>query len=391
MRCRHPFRCAILTGMARTRNVLIAAPISRVARMDKMSGIFRYLSSSTADWSIRISDIDKLDLSDIDGMIVTGRPSAAIIRKIEKSNLPTVTIAIPCKARRNLVRLESDAEAIANAVCEEFLACWHYKSLVFATGKLRTAFAGRCEPALRSCARTRGLDFTHITTNLAAIAKLPRPTAVFALNDTIAWDIIRESQSRGIKIPNDLSVIGFCNDRVLCENTKPSISSADIDFEQQGFKAAKTLDALMTKPGTIQEGIIFNGLRTIVHRGSTPKKRTGDWLVRHARDFIRKNAVKGITVQDVVREMRVSRRLLELRFRESSNRSIRETIIDRRMEATKNELLASDDPITTVCERCGWRSVNHPKQAFKRQFGQSMSVFRKRHVTASHCPTCPRS
>lgn len=360
----------------RRRNVLIAFPISRIARTDKLAGIFSYLSGSDR-WQIRMSDVNALDLDGIDGMIITGIPSDAAMRQLESTRIPTVTIAIPCRRRARILRVETDGTAIARTVCGEFMSRQRYASLVLVSGKRPVSGFADVRTEMRLFARQHRMSFAELSCRIGPLADLPRPVAAFALNDGLAHDTILAGLAAGMRIPEDLSVIGFGNESVFCESVRPSISSVDQDFSEQGFAAAQLLDSLMSGKGTRLQGVIAIGPKSVIHRESTPERKTGGNLVKRALDFINRKATDGITVRDVVAEMRVSRRLLELRFRESAGISILAAILNRRLDATMSALKSSDDPISIVCERCGWKSENYPKRLFKRRFGMSMSAFRR--------------
>lgn len=360
----------------RRRNVLIAFPISRIARTDKLAGIFRYLSGSDR-WQIRMSDVNALDLDGIDGMIITGNPSDAAMRQLESTRIPTVTIAIPCRRRARILRVETDGAAIVRAVCAEFFSRQRYSSLVLVSGKRPFPGSSDVRTEMRRFAREHRISFAELSGRTGHLADLPRPVAAFALNDGLAHDTILAGLAADMRIPEDLSVIGFGNESVFCESVRPSISSVDQDFSEQGFAAARLLDSLMSGKGARQQGVIAIGPKSVIHRESTPERNAGGNLVKRALDFIGRKAADGITVRDVVAETHVSRRLLELRFRESVGTSILATILNRRLDATKSALKSSDDPISIVCERCGWKSENYPKRLFKRRFGMSMSAFRR--------------
>lgn len=359
----------------RKRNVLIAFPLSRIARTDKLAGIFRYLSGSSR-WQIKMSDVDNLNLEGIDGIIITGHPPARVLRQLEKATIPTVTIAVPCRQRTGLLQVETNGAAIARSVCNDLLSRQQYASLVLVSGNDTSSFSLSCRDTMRRLAREHHLRFADLPGDPAPLADLPRPVAAFALSDNLAHDAVQTGRAEGLAIPDDLSVVGFANESVFCESVRPSISSVDLDFEQQGFLAAKLLDALMSgRSGRLQR-IFQIGPKSIVHRDSTPERKTGDNLVKRAIKFIEQKAKDGIGVRDVVAEMRVSRRLLDLRFSESAGETILSAIVRQRLADTKKELLSSDASIADVCERCGWKSENHPKKLFVRHFGVSMREFR---------------
>ena len=68
----------------------------------------------------------------------------------------------------------------------------------------------------------------------------PRPTAVLAFNDMIALGLIKASYELGIRIPEELSVIGF-DDIPMASFSKPSLSTVYSPSEDLGKEAAKLL------------------------------------------------------------------------------------------------------------------------------------------------------
>lgn len=60
-----------------------------------------------------------------------------------------------------------------------------------------------------------------------------RPDAILCLNDVIAIGVLHGLSERGIRVPDDISVIG-CDNIILSAFTTPSLASLDIDKEGQG-------------------------------------------------------------------------------------------------------------------------------------------------------------
>ena len=77
--------------------------------------------------------------------------------------------------------------------------------------------------------------------------------------------------------------------------------------------------------------------------------------------------------------VRVSRRLLDLRFRQVTGKSVQEAIRERRLEAVKSLLESSNLPIAQVAELCGYNDANYLKNQFKKAFGMSMRDYRTKN------------
>ena len=74
---------------------------------------------------------------------------------------------------------------------------------------------------------------------------LPKPTAVFAPMDGRARLVLEACLVGGIKVPEEIAVLGVDNDPLLCESTVPALSSIHTGGYRRGQIAAEMLDALM--------------------------------------------------------------------------------------------------------------------------------------------------
>ena len=67
------------------------------------------------------------------------------------------------------------------------------------------------------------------------------PTAVFCFDDAAAAGVIARAQARGIKVPEDLSVIG-CSDNAVSGHTQPPLTTVHLPAEEIGATAVKETD-----------------------------------------------------------------------------------------------------------------------------------------------------
>ena len=93
--------------------------------------------------------------------------------------------------------------------------------------------------------------------------------------------------------------------------------------------------------------------------------------------FIHENAVNAITVDDVLREVPLSRRSLERRFLQVFGRSPADEIRRVRLQRAQQVLLETDRPISDVAAISGFGSPEYLSCAFKAAFGILPSRFRK--------------
>lgn len=74
------------------------------------------------------------------------------------------------------------------------------------------------------------------------LSRSPRPTAIFAGNDETAAGVYRTAYLRGVKIPDDLTVIGF-DDSPLASRLCPSLTTMRQPIRDMGRLAAEKLTA----------------------------------------------------------------------------------------------------------------------------------------------------
>ena len=207
------------------------------------------------------------------------------------------------------------------------------------------------------------------------LRQLPKPVGILAANDTRGRHVIEACRIADIEIPDEVAVIGVDNDEQICEMTDPPMSSIATDNEGCGYRAAEMLDALM-KGACRKQRIDYYGPLYVVQRRSTEIMMIDDKVVARAIAFIRLNATSSITVSDVAGHLDLSRRLLELRFKESLGRTIRDEIQRVRMSRVRNLLLGTDLRIADIAALCGFQNEYYLSTAFKRIFGLTMSRFR---------------
>ena len=105
---------------------------------------------------------------------------------------------------------------------------------------------------------------------LAAGAKLldqsPRPTAIFSCNDEMAAGVVHAASERGIRVPEELSIIGF-DDTPIAAHIWPPLTTVRWPIAAMARTAAEKLVSEITHPGkAIEQPAFFPS--TLVKRRS---------------------------------------------------------------------------------------------------------------------------
>ena len=324
-----------------------------------------------------------------DGIITRGlNETPAVLASVRVQNVPTVFLdAIsPCSRHRHSVAHNPHAisEPVADFYMQQGLMHFAFVGTVPSaewSSARAEAFANRLAQNGHTCAvyapvttEDWGLEQKHMRKWLLS---LPKPCGLMAALDLQAKQVLDTCLSAGIRVPEEIAVIGVDNDEMLCENTVPTLSSVLPDFEGGGYMAAELLDRLMR--GRDQKSATLTyGIKRMMHRQSSQYSiRPPCRLAASAVEFIRLNACAGITVTDVARHLRASRRLTELRFREACGHSILEEIQRRRLDRVCALLRETRLTMEEIGERCGYQTETYLKVLFKKRFGKTMTEFRR--------------
>jgi LacI family transcriptional regulator len=71
-----------------------------------------------------------------------------------------------------------------------------------------------------------------------------KPDGIFCGNDQIARGVVDALRERGIKVPEDVSVIGFDNWEIVAAQTRPPLTTVDMELKELGRQAGLTVLAL---------------------------------------------------------------------------------------------------------------------------------------------------
>lgn len=128
-----------------------------------------------------------------------------------------------------------------------------HTNIAFVTGAIRHAASERIR-AMRDAEAEYGIkaslieiEHNRLETSYAHFSKafaggaLPEQTAFFCYNDLIAVGALQAASEVGIKVPEDLSILGFENAEVG-KMTSPRIATYDFDRRQMGDEVIRLLE-----------------------------------------------------------------------------------------------------------------------------------------------------
>lgn len=369
-----------------------------------LKGVCRY-SLVNPNWHLRIASgvpeniLPSLKETGIDGMFVAIH-SSKLMSIVAEMNLPCV--GMDClEVPKVLPYLTADSVQAGRLAAEHFLErgfkhfAYYSPSSYFWSVRRRDGF----------CQRLRKAGFTANVYNSEEIAEkhdkydwqsgrtwmkgleelvkwlqsLPKPVGLMACDDTIGYDLIEAAGEAGIRIPEEVAVIGVFNDDVLCNAAQPPLSSVAINLELAGYQAAQLLNSIIIGRKKMTGQAILAQAVHVIARQSSDIIAINDTDVAAAVSFIRKNFSLHIQVADIVESAACSRRSLETKFRKTLGRSIMKEVMRMRIEYIASLLLESDMSIDKITKASTFDSVSHLIRVFKKHKGIPPNAFRKTH------------
>ncbi len=208
------------------------------------------------------------------------------------------------------------------------------------------------------------------------IRQLPKPVGVMACYDIKAQQLLDVCRTINVSVPEEVAIIGVDNDEILCNLSEPPLSSVIPNTRLTGYEAAALLDRMLAGQTVSSEAHLIKPLG-IATRQSTDIQAIDDKFISDAVRFIRQHACDGINVQDVLKSVPLSRRILESRFQKIIGRSPHEEIVRIRLDRVKQLLEETDLSLIQIAERTGFQHPEYLNVAFKKQTGITPGSFRR--------------
>ena len=228
----------------------------------------------------------------------------------------------------------------------------------------------------------RGQRVSRLETEIERLGNwleaLPKPVAVLACYDVRGQEVMEACRERGLKVPEEVAVLGVHDDKILCELCDPPMSSVIPDPKRAGYEAAALLKRMMDgeRPRKAERKPRLIPPIGISARQSTDVVAIPDERIARALRFIKERACEGINVADVLKNCPMARTQLERRFRQVIGRSPREEIERVRMLRVQELLSRTALPISAIAEEAGFEYPEYLSVAFKRCFGVTPKAYR---------------
>lgn len=394
-------------GTHKVFRIIIALRLSTRAGQRTLQGIFRYISSKRLHWDIRLKrDSDEFGLVNVNrfpqwnidgiifGMTAPDKRLDASIRAIAHQRAPIVAIDVRDQPvldnRQNgIAFVNTDTVSVGQTAAAFLVGHGTYRSYGYVADSCNRswsvlrgkAYAEAIAKRGFSCAfyRPATLEKDDFAELCAWLKGLTKPAALFVAFDDRAVTVLEACRMLDYRVPEDIAILGVDDDELVDEHTDPPLSSIHPDHERQGFLAAERLHALLSGRTNVERQT-FVPIQKVSLRGTTSATADAGTLVQKALAFIDANFDKGIDPTAVANELRISRRLLDLRFHDVVGTTVTQTIRARQLDEVRRRLTHTSDSIEKISFDCGFANSTYLKELFKKRFNSTMSRYRHRET-----------
>ncbi|MFA6133554.1 MAG: DNA-binding transcriptional regulator [Phycisphaerae bacterium] len=383
--------------MATPKKVAVLINTDRPYLCDIIRGVMQY-SQQLGHWKFYIDPFGaaapdkRLKFWGCDGVIVYSS-AKVVAESLKGSNLPAVMLTV-IEVDPGLPRVAPDHLAIGRLAADHLIQRG-FKNFAYWQGRHGYSPALRGKGFMDQLAKAgmasscSQMPLHSATTGLSPqewgqyhgmlrewVLSLPKPVGILCSNDIFCRRLAVACESCGLRVPEDVALVGVDNEQLICEFSDPPLSSVDPNWGQVGYEAAAMLDRIMSGQPAPQGATLIPPLGLIA-RQSTNTLVVDDPVVSRAIKFIRDQANPTIRISEVLKHVGVSRRSLEQRFKAAIGRGPVSEIRRTRVDRAKDLLAQTHMSIAQIAKDAGFSNAQSLCVIFRREVGLPPTTYRK--------------
>jgi LacI family transcriptional regulator len=324
-----------------------------------------------------------------DGMIVSNPARADVLRFIRRQapRQPTVLIELNNPGLR-VPQVAEDNAAAGRLAAAHLLAMGHKHFAWWSPYPGRVpderwrgfrealAEAGCGAERLEYRARSGENDWTRRRAWLVRrLRALPRPVALFALDDQLAAEAVEMCLESKLRVPQDVAVVGVGNIELACETSHVPITSVDTAPEEIALAGARLLDRLMKGGRAPNEPVLIPPRGLVVRQSSDRLAITHPAMLRAAA-YVQQHLAEPLDTDRLAAASGLARRTLFRVFKAELRCSPAELLHRERTIRARRMLEESDASIKEVASACGFGTQRTMNRLFLRLEGLSPRAWR---------------
>lgn len=180
-------------------------------------------------------------------------PDLTRLQELSGRGTPVVLVDHP-RGRTDLCSVAVDDMLGGQLAAEHLLALGH-RRIAYLSGSVNAVSVEQRRKGVFQALAAAGLDSDEVLLDIRMpieppelppqaveqiLSASPRPTAVLCVNDAVALDVLRRLESAGVRVPADMSVVGY-DDLQFAARLSPPLTTVAQPTYQLGYAAADLL------------------------------------------------------------------------------------------------------------------------------------------------------
>ena len=207
------------------------------------------------------------------------------------------------------------------------------------------------------------------------LKEIPKPVGIQTFTDQNAVGVLHACIAAGLRVPEDVAVMGRTNHPCYCELAPIPLSSVDPDGATMGREAIRLLKHLVDGCPETEE--IIKIPPKIVLRKSTDTLAVNDPRVSAALRFMYDYLSSPLTIEDIAAETGCSKRTIERAFTKHLGRSVNAELRRKRIEQTCILLRTTDMTVAQIANNVGLATPEYLHRLFKEMLGITPREYRQ--------------
>lgn len=202
------------------------------------------------------------------------------------------------------------------------------------------------------------------------LKKMEPPLAVMTSDDRRSLEVVAACQIAGLRVPEDVAILGCENRRVEVEMSPVRLSSLDFNRRSSGKKAAETLGQLMAGDESVPKSCTVPP-SGVVGRASTATFATGHPGITRSVIHLRDHFASPLKLADLAEIAGMSERYFREEFKRLVGHSPRHELMRSRMASATRLLRDTDFKLEAIAIESGLGSAKKLCEFFPRFYGMS--------------------
>lgn len=212
------------------------------------------------------------------------------------------------------------------------------------------------------------------------LAGLPVPFGIMSEDDRFAQDVLVACEILGLRVPEDVAVIGCDNTPLGTEAAWVPLSSVDAGYCQVGQAAARLLEVLMEggevphRTTVPSPGLVIRKSTSVFYSADAPFAEARNFIAGHFRDPLR--------VEQIARHSGLSVAALQRRMREEAGTTVAGEIHRLRLDEAARLLAGSTLKLDSIAAECGFVTGRRLCTVFRKAYHTTPAAWREAHWQA---------